>query len=64
MAPIKISVYGANGHRELVFSDTFSAFKSALESFVNNVSSKKYDEITAFTLESVGLIELGVLNGC
>ena len=64
LAPIKISVYGAKGHRDLVFLDTFSAFKSALQLFVNNVSSKKYAEITESVLESVSLIELGVLDDC
>ena len=62
VTPIKIIIYGDQGHAELIFKDTFAAFKSALQSFINNVSLNNYAEITDSVLESVNLIELGVLD--
>lgn len=40
MTPIKICIYGDKSHIELTFLDTFSAFKSALQAFVNSVIAK------------------------
>lgn len=60
--PIKISVYGNKSDLELVFVDTFSAFRSALQSFINSVITKNHIEDTASILEAVNLIELGRLN--
>lgn len=62
ITPIKISIYGDRGHVELEFIDTFSAFKSALQTFINNVIAKSYNEITDSVLEAVNLIELGRSN--
>ena len=62
IAPIKINLFGDKGKAELVFSDTFAAFKSALQKFINNIISKNYDLITESTMESVNLIELGRLH--
>ena len=60
--PISINIFGDKGSLELVFSDSFSAFKAALQVFINTVRSKNYDENTEGTLESVNLIELGRLD--
>ena len=60
--PIRINIFGDKGSLELVFSDSFAAFKSALQVFINNVSSKDFDIKTEATLESVSLIELGRLD--
>lgn len=54
-----IKLYGERGKLDLVFSDTFSAFKSALERFINNIISKNYDIDKKGILEAVTLIELG-----
>jgi hypothetical protein len=60
--PIKISIYGNKSSIDLIFFDTFSAFKSALQIFINNVSTKSYIENTNLILEAVNLIELGRLK--
>ena len=60
--PIRISVYGDKSNTDLIFSNTFSAFKSALQAFINNVRAKSYIEITNPQLEAVHLIELGRLK--
>lgn len=60
--PIKISIYGSKSSIDLIFFDTFSAFKSALQIFINNVSTKSYIENTNLILEAVNLIELGRLK--
>ena len=57
--PIKISIHGELGDIELVFEDTFAAFKAALKNFIDNVISKRYNENTGPILEAVNLIELG-----
>ena len=62
VCPIKINIFGNKGSLELTFSDSFAAFKSALQVFINNVSSRDYDVKTEATLESVNLIELGRLD--
>lgn len=62
VCPIKINIVGDKGSIELVFSDSFSAFKAALEAFVNTVRFKNHNANTEATLESVNLIELGRLD--
>ena len=62
VTPVKISLYGELGNIELVFEDTFAAFKSALKTFINNVIGKSYTENNDTVLEAVNLIELGRLS--
>ena len=57
--PIKISLCGDRNYIELTFEDTFLAFKSALEEFINIVKTKSYNDSTKRILEAVRLIELG-----
>lgn len=38
--PITVQLYGTKGTRSLVFSDTFFAFKKALEAFIESASAK------------------------
>ena len=62
VTPIKISIYGNVSNIELEFEDTFSAFKLALSTFINNVIAENFTEITDSVLEVVKLIELGRLR--
>lgn len=55
--PIKIVVYGTKSTKEIVFSDTFNAFKGALSEFVSIVRNEKLNDSKARTLKAVEIIE-------
>ncbi|MDC3387104.1 Gfo/Idh/MocA family oxidoreductase [Schleiferiaceae bacterium] len=58
--PLCINVQGTNGYRELKFQDTFYAFKTALNRFVDIVHGEKKNIPRAFTKEMVTILEAGI----
>ena len=59
-SPIMIRIFGKNGERELVFKDSFSAFKSALQDFVDICNGEKENLSKEITLKCVEIIEQGL----
>lgn len=58
-APIAMRVMGDHGWCDLVFHDTFAAFKAALEDFVTGIVRREPRIESAFTMNVVRLIEAG-----
>ena len=58
---ISIRIVGTKGFKDLVFSDSFSAFKSALEIFLEGVRSRSEASPKAFNKLVVTLLEKGAL---
>jgi hypothetical protein len=58
--PLSIKLQGDKGYQELKFQDTFYAFKTALNCFVDIVNGNKYNIPKAFTKEMVTIIEAGI----
>ena len=58
-APLALRVIGAAGWRDLIFKDTFPAFKSALFEFVQGIINRNEPIRPSFMLEVVGIIEAG-----
>ena len=62
-ADIRIRLFGELGNAERVFSDSFTAFKSALERFVRSIRLST-EETTASELEAmVSILERGAIEG-
>ncbi len=59
VSPISIRVIGTKGWKELVFKDSFSAFKSALEKFVLGVVQGTIASPRAFNEKVVAILEKG-----
>lgn len=59
--PIDINIYGTKGFTTLSFKDSFSAFKSSLEAFIDSVINKNVIIERAETLEIIEIIEKGFL---
>jgi predicted dehydrogenase len=60
--PIKITVYGTEATKELIFKDTYNAFKFALNEFVQIVKKEKENNSKMITLKAVEIIERGTTN--
>lgn len=58
-SPIALRVIGERGWRDLVFRDTFAAFRAALEDFVRGILGKDVRTDPAFAHRVVDLIEKG-----
>lgn len=58
-APIALRVIGSKGHRDMTFSNSFAAFKAALEVFVRTVRERQPQIPHEFVLDVVALIEAG-----
>jgi len=58
---ISIRVSGTKGFKDLVFSDSFQAFKSALEAFVEGIRNKAIASPKHFNASVVQLLERGAL---
>ena len=58
-APLALRVIGDTGWLDLIFKDTFSAFKSALFEFVQGIIHRNERIHPDFMLEVVGIIEAG-----
>ncbi|WP_172149225.1 Gfo/Idh/MocA family oxidoreductase [Pseudomonas tumuqii] len=59
VAPISIRVIGSKGWKDLVFTNSFSAFKAALQDFVDGVRVKSVNSLPEFNRKVVGIIEAG-----
>lgn len=59
MMPITVRVCGTKGWKELTFSDSFSAFKKALEAFVMGVKNRTVESPRNYNEKVVNLIEQG-----
>lgn len=57
--PISIRIFGTNGCKDLTFTDSFSAFKAALQSFIQGITDKKVMSDKAFNTTVVQLLERG-----
>lgn len=58
-APLSLRLIGASGWRDLCFTDTFHAFRSALQDFVDGVICRDVRITQEQMLEVVEMIELG-----
>lgn len=58
-SPIMINLAGKNGKRTLTFHDPFSAFKAALEVFVETARTRKNPIDKSFVRRAVEIIEAG-----
>lgn len=58
--PLSIRLFGEKSYRELVFKDTYAAFKSALEAFMQNIDAQRPVIPRAETMEIVEIIERGM----
>ncbi|OXL20543.1 Gfo/Idh/MocA family oxidoreductase [Psychrobacter sp. DAB_AL32B] len=57
--PISIRVFGTSGWKDFTFTDSFSAFKAALQAFIQGISDKKVMSDRAFNTTVVQLLERG-----
>ena len=58
--PITIRVFGDNDWQDLTFTDSFSAFRAALQAFINGINNKKIASDRAFNEQVVSLLESGI----
>ncbi|MFC0561926.1 Gfo/Idh/MocA family oxidoreductase [Halalkalibacter alkalisediminis] len=58
--PIKIRLFGEEGCKELVFKDTYYAFKKALQTFVDIIQKKEKPLNKHFVLKIIEIIEKGI----
>lgn len=58
-APISVRVIGDTGSADLVFKDTFHAFKGALEKFVAGIRTREMQISRASMLAAVAMVEAG-----
>lgn len=58
-APIAIKVFGERGFRELVFRDSFTAFRAALDDFVKGILRREIRSSEAELLAAIELVEAG-----
>jgi len=61
-SPISIRLFGTNEYKNLIFKDTFFAFKKALQTFVNIILKKENPPSKNFTLQVIDIIEKGCKN--
>lgn len=59
VTPIKINIYGTKSSVELVFKDTYSAFKKSLQAFVDGINRKSVAIPRGETLRAIHVIEAG-----
>lgn len=59
-APISIRVFGENGCHEMVFRDAFSAFKTALQTFIDSIINRNNPVPQSRTRKIVSIIERGL----
>jgi len=59
--PITIRLIGPKGQKEMIFKDTFYAFKKTLQTFVNMVFKKEKAPSKEFVLKVVEIIEGGLV---
>lgn len=61
-APIKITLFGTKSTKELIFTDTYNAFKSALYEFIQIIRKEKVNTSKTITLKIIEIIEKGMNN--
>lgn len=61
LTPISLRVCGTKGWKELTFSDSFSAFKKALETFVDGIQNRTTKSPKSYNVKVVNIIEQGRL---
>lgn len=59
-SPIAIRVHGEHGWQDLIFRDSFSAFKAALADFIEGIVKKECRSPRAFNEHVVRIIECGM----
>lgn len=59
ITPITLRILGTKGFKELTFSDSFAAFKKALERFVIGIQNKTVESSRSYNTKVVKLIEQG-----
>lgn len=57
--PISIRVFGTDSWKDFTFTDSFSAFKTALQTFIYGIQEKKVMSDKAFNTRVVQLLERG-----
>lgn len=60
LAPLSIRVSGTNSFKDLNFTDSFSAFKAALQAFINGIEQTKIASKKSFNKQVVKLLESGL----
>ncbi|NNU90151.1 hypothetical protein ETB99_06045 [Anoxybacillus sp. CHMUD] len=58
--PIQIRLFGKNGYKELLFKDTYYAFKKSLQTFIDIIKGKEKPLDKHFVLQVVDIIEKGI----
>lgn len=61
-SPIKITLFGTKATKDLIFTDTYNAFKSALSEFIQIVKKEKINTSKEVTLKAIEIIEKGMEN--
>jgi hypothetical protein len=61
MAPLSLRVFGDEGWVDLVFSDTFTAFKKSLSEFLDGIRTSCTKSPYDFNKEVVSIIERGII---
>ena len=59
-SPISINVMNVNNSKNLLFKDTFYAFKESLRNFIKVTKNKKLNISKNETLEIIEIIEKGI----
>lgn len=60
LAPLSLRVSGTNGFKDLNFTDSFSAFKAALQAFIDGIEQNKIVSKKSFNKQVVKLLENGL----
>ena len=60
ISPVQIKLEGSNGSRTLVFKNSFSAFKTALQDYIDGICDGKCRSPFEFNAKVVDLIERGM----
>lgn len=60
--PLSIRIFGSKGFKELVFRDTFYAFKQSLLHFVKSIKSRTLPIPRTLTLKGIEIIEKGMIE--
>lgn len=60
--PIKITLLGTKATKDLIFTDTYNAFKSALYEFIQIVKKEEINTSKEITLKVIEIIEKGMNN--
>ena len=55
----KINVFGTKGNQEIIFKDTFNAFKNALSEFISIIRKEKENNSKIITQKAIEIIEKG-----